>query len=105
MLFFLEFQVEYGPQMTQKDLLTIWTAEAKVALKAKEAGTIVDLWKCVGERRVLAIVEVDSPDTLDGILWKLPIMQRMGQYVQIKVTSLRRYADFAADIEEILSSN
>lgn len=54
MLFFLDFQVEYGSDMTQQDLFKIWSAEAKVAIGAKESGPIVDLWKCVGERRVIA---------------------------------------------------
>jgi muconolactone delta-isomerase len=99
MLYFLDFQVEYSAQMTQKDLFTIWSKEAVVALEAKKQGTVIDLWKCVGERRVLAIVEVDSPDTLDQILFTLPIMKEMGQHVQVKVTSLRRYEDFAADVQ------
>jgi hypothetical protein len=30
---------------------------------AKQAGVVVDLWKCVGERRVIAIVQIDSVDT------------------------------------------
>ena len=64
---------------------------------------MVDLWKCVGERRVIAIVNVDSPDTLDQILFTLPIMKAIGQYVNVKVTALRRYEDFAADINQWLS--
>ncbi len=103
MLFFLDFQVEYGADMTQKDLFTIWAEEAKAALGAKEAGVVVDLWKCVGERRVLVIVNVDSPDTLDQILFTLPIMKTMGQHIQVKVTALRRYEDFAADVNNWLS--
>lgn len=55
--------------------------------------------ECVGERRVIAIVQIDSVDTLDQILFTLPIMQKMGQHVQIKVTALRRYEDFAADLK------
>lgn len=103
MLFFLDFQVEYAADMTQKDLFTIWAEEANAALGAKEAGVVVDLWKCVGERRVLVIVNVDSPDTLDQILFTLPIMKAIGQHVQVKVTALRRYEDFAADVNNWLS--
>ncbi|MGK7955986.1 MAG: muconolactone Delta-isomerase [Crocosphaera sp.] len=103
MLYLLDFQVEYGPTMTQTDLFSIWSKEAEVALNAKKAGTVVDLWKCVGERRVIAIVNVDSPDTLDQILFTLPIMKTMGQYVNVKVTSLRRYEDFATDVNQWLN--
>lgn len=103
MLYFLGFQVEYSPNMTQKELFDLWSKEAEAALGAKKAGIVVDLWKCVGERRVLAIVNVDSPDTLDKILFTLPIMKEMGQYVQVKVTSLRRYEDFASDVNQWLT--
>ncbi|MDJ0599298.1 MAG: muconolactone Delta-isomerase family protein [Crocosphaera sp.] len=102
MLYLLDFQVEYGSTMTQKDLFSVWSQEAKAALNAKKAGVVVDLWKCVGERRVIAIVNVESPDMLDQILFTLPIMKAMGQYVKVKVTSLRRYEDFANDVNQWL---
>lgn len=70
-----------------------------MALQAKAVGTVIDLWKCVGSRRVIAIVDVAIPDTLDQILLDLPIMQKMGQRVQVEVTPLRRYEDFAADVK------
>lgn len=100
MLFFLDFQVEYSAKMTQKDLFSIWVKEAEAALNAKKAGVVVDLWKCVGERRVIAVLDVDSPDTLDQITFTLPIMKEMGQHVTIKTTALRRYEDFAADVKQ-----
>ena len=100
MLFFLDFQVEYSATMTQKDLFSIWVKEAEAALNAKKAGVVVDLWKCVGERRVIAVLDVDSPDTLDQITFTLPIRKEMGQHVTIKTTVLRRYEDFAADVKQ-----
>ena len=100
MLYRLDFTVEYDVDMGQQGLFTIWQEEAGVALGAKEAGVVVDLWKVVGERKVLAIVNVDSPDALDQILFDLPIMQKMGNHVQVDVKSLRRYEDFAADVSE-----
>lgn len=102
MLYFLDFQVEYPANMTQKDLFSIWAKEAEAALTAKKAGVVIDLWKCVGERRVIAIVDVDSPDTLDQITFALPIMKEIGQHVNMKVASLRRYEDFAADVNKWL---
>ena len=99
MLYHLDFKVEYSPEMSQKDLLTIWSKEADAALNAKSQGVIVDIWKCVGTRRVIAIVDVDSPDSLDQILLDLPIMQEMGQHVQVQVTPLRKYEYFAADVK------
>jgi muconolactone delta-isomerase len=102
MLYLLDFQVEYPANMSQKDLFALWSKEAEAAMGAKKAGIVVDLWKCAGERRVIAVVDVDSPDTLDRILFTLPIMQEMGQHVQVKVTSLRPYEDFAADVNQWL---
>ncbi|MCP2730048.1 muconolactone Delta-isomerase [Limnofasciculus baicalensis] len=104
MLYHLDFHVEYSANMSQKDLFKIWAKEADAALDAKAVGVVVDLWKCVGTRRVIAIVNVDTPDTLDQILLDLPIMQEMGQHVQVEVTPLRRYEDFAADVKERLKS-
>ena len=45
----------------------------------------------MGSRRVLAVVNVDSPDTLDQIQLDLPIMKEHGQHVQVDVTPLRRF--------------
>lgn len=104
MLYHLAFTVEYGADMSQQDLFAIWAEEAGVALGAKEAGAVVDLWKVAGERRVFVVVNVDGPDTLDQILFDLPIMKKMGQYVDVEVKALRRYEDFAADVKTRLEA-
>ena len=103
MLYHLDFRVEYPAAMSQKELFSIWVREAEAAIGAKKAGVVVDLWKCVGSRRVIAIVDADGPDTLDQILLDLPIMKEHGQHVQIEVTPLRRYEDFAADVKKRLA--
>lgn len=103
MLFHLDFTVEYGHDQSQNDLFTIWAEEADVALGAKEAGVVVDLWKVVGSRRVIAIVNVESHEMLDQILFDLPIMKQHGQHVQVKTTALRTYEGFAADVKERLA--
>lgn len=89
--------------MTQKDLFVIWAREADTALGAKSAGTVVDLWKCVGSPRIVAVVNVDGPDSLDQILVDLPIMKEHGHHVRVDVTPLRRYEDFAADVKKRLT--
>ena len=103
MLYLLDFHVEYPATMTQKELFAIWAREAGAALSAKSAGVIVDLWKCVGSRRIVAVVNVDDLDTLDQILMDLPIMKEHGQHVQVDVTPLRRYEDFATDVKKRLA--
>ena len=102
MLYQLNFTVEYDATMGQQGLFGVWAEEAEAALGAKSAGVVKDLWKVVGERKVVAIVDVEDPDTLDRILFDLPIMQKMGHHVHVEVKSLRRYEDFAADVKERL---
>jgi muconolactone D-isomerase len=99
MLYHADFHIEYPASMSQKDFFSIWAREAEAALGAKKAGVVIDIWKCVGSRRVLAVVNVDSPDTLDQILFDLPIMKEHGQHVQVDVTPLRRFEDFAIDVK------
>jgi muconolactone delta-isomerase len=100
MLYHLDFQIEYAADMSQQDLFHIWAEEAETALGAKKSGVVVDLWKCVGMRRVMVIVDVASPDQLDQILLDLPIMKKMGQHIQVEVVALRRYEDFASDVRD-----
>ena len=103
MLFHLDFRVEYSAEMSQNDLFDIWSEEATAAVGAKKAGIVVDLWKAVGDRRVIAVVNVESMEMLDQILLDLPIMKRMGQHVKVDVTALRTYEGFAADVNERLT--
>jgi muconolactone delta-isomerase len=104
MLYHLDFHVEYPDNMNQQELFGIWSEEADVALQAKAAGIVVDIWKCVGTRRVIVIVDVPTPDTLDQILLDLPIMKKNGQKVEVEVTPLRKYEAFAADIKARLNT-
>ena len=102
MLYHADFRIEYPASMSQKDFFSIWAKEAEAALGAKKVGVVLDIWKCVGSRRVIVIANVDSPDTLDQILLDLPIMKLHGQHVQVEVTPLRRFEDFAADVKKRL---
>ena len=102
MLYHVDFRVEYPASMSQKELFAIWSREAEAALGAMKAGVVVGIWKCAGSRRVIAIVNVDGPDTLDQILLDLPIMKELGQHVRVDVTALRRYEDFATDVNKRL---
>ena len=100
MLYHADFHFEYPASMSQRDFFSIWAREAEAALGAKKAGVVIDIWKCAGSRRVIAIVNVDSLDTLDQMLLDLPIMKEHGQHVQVDVTPLRRFEDFATDVKK-----
>jgi muconolactone delta-isomerase len=102
MLYLADFHIEYPASMSQKDFFSIWARETEAALGAKKAGVVIDIWKCVGSRRVVAVAKVDSPDTLDKILLDLPIMKEHGQHVQVDVTPLRPLEDFAIDLKKRL---
>ena len=102
MLYHADFHIEYPAAMSQKDFFSIWAREAEATLGAKKAGLVIDIWKSVGARRVVAVVNVDSLDTLDQILLDLPIMKEHGQHVQVEVTPLRRFEDFATDVKKRL---
>ena len=41
----------------------------EAALGTVEAGKIVAIYKVSGQRRVLAVIDVESPDELDQIIW------------------------------------
>ena len=49
-------------------------------------------------------VSLNTPslDTLDQILLDLPIMKEHGEHVQVEVTPLRRFEDFATDVKKRL---
>ncbi len=98
MLYLLDFYIDYPATMSQKELFAVWSREAAVALEAKKKGVIVDLWKCAGIPRVIVVVNVDGPDTLDRLVIDLPIMQEHGHHIRLEVTPLRRYEDWSADL-------
>ena len=64
MLYHVDFHIEYPASMSQKDFFSIWAREAEAALGAKKAGVVIDIWKCAGTRRVIAVANVDSLDTM-----------------------------------------
>ncbi|MFO1205655.1 MAG: muconolactone Delta-isomerase family protein [Burkholderiales bacterium] len=97
MLYHLLFSVEYPSTMSQKELFAMG-GRGRGRPGCQEGRSGRGSSGGVGSRRVVAIVDVDGPDTLDQILMDLPIMQAHGQ--QIDVTPLRRYEDFATDLKQ-----
>ena len=37
---------------TQDELLAVWLQEAEAAIGGKKKGSVVDIWKVIGERKV-----------------------------------------------------
>jgi len=77
-------------------LWEVWEEETKAALGALEVGKLVALYKVSGQRRVLAVSDVESTDELDQITMAcLPMAHYLGFE---QVLSVREYTAFAEDI-------
>ena len=76
--------------------MDLWEKETEAALGAMEAGVLVTAFKVVGQRRVLALLEIDSHDALDRIaMGGLPI----AHHLEFKeVAPVREYKSFAEDV-------
>ena len=95
MLIFVDVRVD-PKGMSQDDLWEAWEEEANAALAAKEAGKVVALYKVSGQRRVLAILDVEDHDELDQI-WMAGLP--MARYLELKeVLPVREYEAFADDV-------
>ncbi len=96
MLYFAKVRVD-PKDMSIDELWDIWEKEADAAISAKEAGKIVALYKVAGQRRVLAILDVDSHDEMDRIMMAgLP----MAHYLEWEeILPIRKYEDFAEDVK------
>lgn len=96
MLFFVKVRIE-PKGMSLDDLWNSWEKEAEAALGAKAAGKAVALYKVCGQRRVVAILNVDSHDELDRIIMAaLP----MAHYLEIEeILPVRDYERFAEDVK------
>ena len=96
MLFFVKVRVE-PKEMSLQDLWNAWEKEAEAAMGAKAAGKAVALYKVCGQRRVVAILNVESHDELDRIIMAgLP----MAHSLEIEeILPVREYERFAQDVK------
>ena len=95
MLFFVDFRVN-PKDWSFDEMWDEWEKETEAALGAVEAGKVVAIYKVAGQRRVLAIADVESPDELDQIIMgQLPIAHNLEI---VEVVPVREYAAFAEDV-------
>jgi muconolactone delta-isomerase len=99
MLFFVRFEIHQPATVANADLVETWKREATAALGAVEAGAVKNLWKVAGQRVVLAVVDVPTPEDLDRALGGLPIIREMGGGVETTAVPIYDYATFAGDLE------
>lgn len=94
MLFFVDVSID-PKDLTLDELWDLWTKEAQAAGAVPE-GLMVGVWKVVGQRRVISVMNAESHDQIDQIIMAgLP----MSHYFEInEITPIRKYADFAKDV-------
>lgn len=97
MLFYVQMRWNYEGRITLDQL---WEIEEKETVRAKEtvdSGEVKALYKVAAQKRVIAIVEVESADELDrNALGRLP----MREYLEFEVIwPLREYESFAEDVK------
>jgi hypothetical protein len=74
--------------------MKIWTDEIAAALTAKQAGIAVNIWKCLAQRRVFVITNIDELPALDTIVLTLPMMKAMGDQMYITAKRLTTFDKF-----------
>ena len=100
MYFLIRFDVTHPPSVSLAQFHAIWDEEAKATQGARDAG-VLQGWKVVGQRVIVAIGQFDTHDALDRTLMELPIMKRLGGAVTVEVLPIRPYDAFAADLAEL----
>ena len=94
MLFFIDVSID-PKDLTLNELWDLWAKEAQAAGAVPE-GLIVGMWKVVGQRRVIGVMNADSHALIDRMVMAgLP----MSHHLEInEITPIRNYADFAKDV-------
>ncbi len=95
MLFFFSVRVDHAGT-TADELWDRWEEETQAALGALSAGTITNLYKVSGDRRVIGILDVSSHDELDRIAMAGLPMAHMLTFEEI--VPVREYTSFADDV-------
>lgn len=96
MLFFIKVRVDHTG-ISEEELWSLWEKEAEAARGAKEAGRIVSLYKVVGQRRVVMVVDAESHDELDRLAMGTMPMRHILEVEEI--LPVRSYDDFAGDVK------
>ena len=100
MLFFVRFDIHQPDAVANADLVETWKREATAALGAMEAGAVKHLWKVAGQRAVLAVVDLPTPEDLDRALGGLPIIREMGPGVKTEAWPIYDYRTFAQALND-----
>lgn len=103
MLFMLKAHLEKPQSMSKKDFYGVWLKEAEAAVAAYKAGVIKAIWKVPGQTEVIAVLDVDSADTLEAAVLNLPIWKLGYSHLvtNIEWTPLRPYENWYEDLKKL----
>lgn len=96
MLFYVQMRWNIEGRKTLDEFWELEKEEIKTARQTVESGMVKGLYKVAAQKRVIAIVDVESIDELDRTaLGRLPLRE----YLEFEVVwALRDYESFAADV-------
>lgn len=96
MLYIVDISV-HADHLELDELWELWEKEVAAARGAMEAGLVKSLYKVIGQRRVIGVIEAPDHDTLDRIAMAgLP----MAKYLHFdSVMPVREYESFGQDID------
>jgi len=103
MLFMLRAYISKPANVSNKEFYSVWLKEAEAAMGAYKAGVIKGIWKVAGRPEVLAVLDVDSHDTLDHAVLDLPIWKTGNSHIvtTLEWTVLRPYENWAEDLKKL----
>lgn len=95
MLYFLSVRID-PKGLGLDELWELWQKEADATLKAQETGVVENVYKVVGDKRVLGILSVESHDELDRML--MALMPLSSNLIVEELIPIRAYESFAKDL-------
>ena len=92
MIFFMQMRWNIEGRLKLEE---VWDLEIEEAEAAKDGFKLIGMYKVAGQRRVIAIVEIESAEELDrAILGRLPLRE----YLEFEaIWPLRRFDGFLDD--------
>ncbi|MFD0683461.1 muconolactone Delta-isomerase [Actinomadura fibrosa] len=96
MLVYIQMRWNHEGRISLDDLWKVEARETEHAQETIDSGMVVGIWKVAAQKRVIAVLDVESPEELDRTaLGRLP----MREYLEFEaVWPLRDYQGFAADV-------
>ncbi|MGW5646088.1 muconolactone Delta-isomerase [Saccharopolyspora sp. NPDC003752] len=97
MLFYVQMKWNHEGRISLDEIWDVQADETALAQQTVDSGMTVGIWKVAAQKRVIAVVDVESIEELDRTaLGRLP----MREYLEFEVVwPLRDYAGFGEDVK------